>query len=328
MTRIVEALTLVSEVEKQQILQAPKSPDSHRKLMKAVPAMSEIEKGGHASVSKLGEDVTVAAWNLERCLFVEQSATKLAALGADVVLLSEMDCGMARSAQRHTTRDMAEQLGMQYSYGVEFYEMGLGGDFEVEYLCKDDHNVIGWHGNAIMSKAPIDDLMLIRLDDHGHWFCTDKFADPSQPRIGGRMAIAAKIQGVCFISTHLESAANADHRCDQMAVLLSAVDEFANGAPVLIGGDLNTGNHLPPNYDWRDETLFKYCEKNGYEFSFNPEGFTTRESLITRSPSKKMKLDWFLARHLHIAQAGIEPSVDEHGSPLSDHDCIWVKCKI
>ena len=44
MTRIVEALTLVSEVEKQQILRAPKSPDSHRKLMKAVPAMSEIEK--------------------------------------------------------------------------------------------------------------------------------------------------------------------------------------------------------------------------------------------------------------------------------------------
>lgn len=327
MKRIVETLTPVSVAEQQKILTAPKTSDSHLELMAVVPAMSEIEKGGQASASTFGEQIKVAAWNLERCLFVEQSAKKLSSLKVDVVLLSEMDCGMARSAQRHTTRDMAEQLGMQYCYGVEFYEMGLGGPVEVQHFCREDYNLVGWHGNAIMSKAPIDDLMLVRLDDHGHWFCTDKFADPEQPRIGGRMAIVAMIQGICFVTTHLESAAKAVHRRDQIAILLSAIDEFADGSPVIIGGDLNTGNHMPPNYDWRDETLFEYCEENGYDFSFNPEGFTTRQSLITRAPSQKMKLDWFLTKHLQIVEAGIESSIDEDGTPLSDHDCIWVNCK-
>ena len=326
--RTVKKLTPVSVADQEKIISSPKTRLVHRELMMTFPAMSELEIGGSASDKAMGLYVTVAAWNLERCLFVEQSAEKLSTLGADVVLLSEMDSGMARSSQRHTARDLGELLGMQYCYGVEFYEMGLGSTIEIERFCSDDQNDFGWHGNAILSKIPIEKALLVRLDDHGHWFCTDEFADPAQPRIGGRMAIAAIINGICFVTTHLESAAKSDYRCSQMKILLDKVEPFANGLPILIGGDLNTGNQMPPDYDWRRETLFRYCEERGYDWSFNPSGYTTRPSLITIAPENKMKLDWFTTKGLEVVQAGIEPSINNNGTPLSDHDCIWLRAKV
>jgi hypothetical protein len=139
---------------------------------------------------------TIAAWNAERCLFPEKSAALLQAQQPDVVLLSEVDCGMARTAQRHPTAEIAEALGMSYAYGVEFFELGLGGETEQPY-CLDDHNKAGWHGNAVLSRAKPSAVALIRLDDHGHWFVESNFKpDPTQPRIGGRMAIAAVLPTV------------------------------------------------------------------------------------------------------------------------------------
>src|SRR5690606_41952108 len=44
---------------------------------------------------------TVAAWNLERCLFPLESAEHLGATGAEIVLLSEMDDGMR--SEEHTS---------------------------------------------------------------------------------------------------------------------------------------------------------------------------------------------------------------------------------
>ncbi|MEY8100057.1 endonuclease, partial [Falsihalocynthiibacter sp. S25ZX9] len=97
-------------------------------------------------------------------------------------------------------------------------------------------------------------------DDHGHWFSSDELnADPEQPRVGGRMAIAAILPRdsgtVCVVSTHLDSNADARYRAVQFERLLDAIDDFAPDMPVLIGWDLNTGNHQPPDFDWKDETL-------------------------------------------------------------------------
>ena len=129
---------------------------------------------------------------------------------------------------------------------------GLGGPTE-RHFCKDDVNALGWHGNAVLSKVPFDKVTLIRLDDHGHWFSSESGADPEQPRLGGRMAIAAVLPTdageICVVSTHLESNAGAAHRHAQFEILLDAGGAFAPGMPVLIGGDLNTGNHIPPHFD-------------------------------------------------------------------------------
>ena len=137
----------------------------------------------------------------ERCLYPACAAALLKPHAPDILLLSEMDIGMSRSDQRHTLAEMARALGMSYAYGVEFHELGLGGKTE-RHLCKDDVNTHGWHGNAVLSTVPFDALTLIRLDDHGHWFLPgENGQDPGQARIGGRIAVAAIIGGICCVST-------------------------------------------------------------------------------------------------------------------------------
>lgn len=326
--RIVAELPPVNEVERQRILSADRTTTSHRALLRDIPAMSAVELGGEASLAKLPQEFTVLAWNLERCLFPKESAANLAHQAPLVVLLSEMDCGMARTSQRHTTAEMAAALGMTYTYGVEFHELGLGGPTERDF-CTDKTNARGWHGNAILSAVPFERATMIRLDDHGHWFARDHGADPDQPRIGGRNAIAAVLPTsggpVCVVSTHLESNADADHRAAQFDRLMDGVDAFAPDMPVLVGGDLNTGNHLPPDYDWRRETLFDRARMRGYDWSLTAEGTTTRPSLITRHPVRRMKLDWICGRGFASHGCGILASLGSDGTPLSDHDAVWAQ---
>jgi endonuclease/exonuclease/phosphatase family metal-dependent hydrolase len=326
MISLLDTLPPVTEAQRAALLNAPRTADAHRAMMAEVLAMNAVQIGGTATQKRLPREITIAAWNVERCLFPKDTAAHLMPLAPDVVLLSEVDHGMSRTGQRHTSAEVAEALGMGYAYGVEFFEMGLGGPTE-RHFCKDAFNALGWHGNAVLAKVPFDKATLIRLDDHGHWFSEASGADPDQPRLGGRMAIAAVLPTeageICVVSTHLESNAGPAHRHTQFEILLDAVDEFAPGMPVLIGGDLNTGNHIPPNFDHRDETLFDLGTARGYDWDFTAPGMTTRPSLITPHPERVMKLDWIAARDMQCLDKGVLSSLDANHRPLADHDCVW-----
>lgn len=331
LTTLTQRLRPVTAARRAAILAAPRTAAAHRALMAQVAAMTMLETGGSGSAHALPPDLTVVAWNMERCLFPDDSAAHLARHQPQVILLSEMDNGMARTAQRHTTADMARALGMGYAYGVEFHEIGLGNMTERRW-CQDGFNAAGWHGNAILSAAPFERLHLIRLDDHGHWFVPDGGkVDPAQPRLGGRMAVAAVIRvgdaPVCFVSVHLESNAGAVHRHSQFERLLDALDDFAPGLPVVIGGDLNTGNTLPDG-DWQHETLFAHATDRGYAWGATPEGVTTRPSLISRHKNRLMKLDWFCTRGMAVESRQVLASLDDTGRPLSDHDAILARLRV
>lgn len=331
MISLLDRLPPVTSEQRATLLAAPRTAEAHRALMAEVMAMNAVQLGGQTARTTLPAEITVAAWNVERCLFPTDTAAHLGAVAPDVVLLSEVDHGMARTGQRHTTAEMAEALGMVYAFGVEFHELDLGGATERAY-CTDDFNALGWHGNAILSSVPFEAVTLIRLDDHGHWFSTDSGADPDQPRLGGRMALAAIVPTergpICVVSTHLESNAGPAHRHAQFEILLKAVEDFAPNMPVLIGGDLNTGNHMPPEFDWRKETLFALGQEQGYSWEFTAEGMTTRPSLITPHPERVMKLDWLAGRDLVNRDKGILTSLDATGRPLADHDCVWCRIAI
>ena len=295
----------------------PRSIVAHDTHMAQVAGMNLIETGGPAPAAALALPLTVGAWNLERCLFPEAAAQKMA--DCDLLLLSEMDHGMARTGQRNTTRDIAGGLGMAYAYAVEFLELGLGSPIEHEF-CEDDHNARGYHGNALMAKTALRDPFALRLWGERQWF-----ADDEQPRLGERIAVGATVDTeagpLLAISTHLESACGPDHRERQVRGLIAALDAAFPGLPVLIGGDLNTGNHNEG--DWRAERLFDAAREAGFTVHGGPEDQpTTRPSLITRWPERQMKLDWFLARNLRLDETEIRSSLDATGRPLSDHDAI------
>ncbi|WP_394154848.1 endonuclease/exonuclease/phosphatase family protein [Loktanella salsilacus] len=325
-------LPLVSQDQRNAILSSPRTAAGHRALMQAIPAMNAVQCGGTASAAVLPDTLSVAAWNVERCLFPQASADLLRPYAPDIVLLSEMDCGMARTGQRHTAADMAMALGMAYAFGVEFHELDLGGPTERQF-CTDNFNACGWHGNAILSRVPFTKVTLVRLDDHGHWFASDeRDADPNQPRVGGRMALLAVVETsvgpICIASTHLESNADDVHRAAQFDLLMDAIDAFAPNVPVIIGGDLNTGNHMPPNFDWQPEPLFDRARAQGYHWSATPKGLTTRPSLITPHPDRQMKLDWIALRGAVPMSSALIPAQDPAGRPLSDHDAVWCRAKI
>jgi len=320
----VSALEAPSLSERAGLIGANRDIAAHDALMNGLFGMNAVEVGGLPSRSlPLAFPFAVSAWNLERCLFVEESAAHLASSEPDLVLLSEMDSGMARTGQRHTTADLAGILRMAYAYGVEFVEMGLGSATERDF-CLDDFNEKGFHGNGLMSSAPLRDAFMIRLWGERLWR-----NDADQPRIGERCAIGAVIETEAgpfvAVSVHLESATTAAYRQRQTKELIDEVETAFPNLPVLIGGDLNTGNHA--GGDFEAEGLFAMSAARGFTRHGGPlDRMTTRPSLITRWPERAMKLDWFLARGLAIGHCAIVSSLDHTGRPLSDHD--FITCRI
>ena len=113
-----------------------------------------------------------------------------------VILMNEMDVGMARSGNVHTTRRLAVQMGMNYAYGVEFLELTRGTREEQEATI-GKRDALGLHGNAILSKCILGDAMILRDELPSQYF-SDKAerginANGFEVRLGGRMGLFARI---------------------------------------------------------------------------------------------------------------------------------------
>ena len=227
----------------------PASRAEHDRLAASLPCLQAIELVPPPQPQPLGNRVRIAAWNAERCKYLPESAALLAGIGADIVLLTELDVGMARSGNRHTVRELARTMGAGYAFGVEYVELGLGDDREKAWHANES-NAVGLHGNAILSKAPLDRPAVVRLDEGARWFAGEQ--STNERRIGARMAMVANLDAggapLLVASVHLESSTDAADRAAQVAVLLRAIEERADGHAVIIGGDFNT-SALPPARD-------------------------------------------------------------------------------
>lgn len=306
----------------------PRSEQTHADLLSSWDCLTHLEVQQPAPLDLSGT-VTVAAWNIERCKRVPESADLLRQSGADIVLATEMDLGMARSGQHHTTRDLAEALGMGYAFGVEFVELGTGDPYETSLFAEvpNDH---GLHGNAILSRYPLENVALLPLDDSGTWFAGTPKND-GQVRIGGRMAMAAQIGGVTFVAVHYESESDAQDRADQTRRMLELIDAEYGHGPCVIGGDLNTAGFADQRMSGTEilaspapvEPSFTAFQDAGFVWqSANATGMTTRAApgKAVRYPLKK--LDWLLVRALKASDPAIFPAVCDHGDYLSDHELI------
>ena len=61
-----------------------------------------------------------------------------------------------------------------------------------------------------------------------------------EPRVGGRCAVVATVGDVVVVAPHLESHGGPTGRARQVADLLDLLEPYADGRPVIVGGDLNT----------------------------------------------------------------------------------------
>ncbi len=308
-----------SQAERDRLIGLERTAANHSAALAGLDCLQRVEVAPARSSEPFGFPLTIAAWNLERCYDVERSADLLASAGTDVALLSEVDNGMDRTGQRHTSRDVAAQLGMTHAFGVEFLELEAGGPTELQYY-HDGFNRHGFHGNAVLARGGLQAPVMIRLPDQLFWFNTEVSA-----RIGSRCAIAAAVATeagpLYVVSVHLESRGDAPHRGNQMRVLFDTIDSLAGDIAVVIGGDLNTG--LADGGDFEKETLFADARSRGYERHGGPlEQMTTRASRVSRNPTRAFKLDWFLTRGVEVTESRIVPSVAPDSEVLSDHDMV------
>ena len=131
-TRVVSELRQVS-LERRAALERNIEMRSPAELNNSIPEIDDIELRNGASRATAKKTLRVIAWNTERGRHWRDGARLIKESAAlrdpDVILLGEMDLGMARSSNQHTTREMAAALRMNYAYGVEFLEF-TGGELQ------------------------------------------------------------------------------------------------------------------------------------------------------------------------------------------------------
>ncbi len=333
---------------------------SQEEVMAMIPQFSQAEIHNIAAAPEQAQDsLGILVFNMERGVHLAELGDFLETCPEvrpyDVILANELDDGCFRSGQRDTTKELAEHLGMNYVFGLEFIELVNGEDAK------------GFHGNAIFSRWPIKHAKVVRLPEQYNWYFD------RQRRIGGRLAILAELdvngRSVGVGTIHPENRTHGPGRQEQLETILKAADEMFVGMPVALGGDLNTNT-----FDGRDKDaiqeiagspeLQRRCledvaawegclpaaEKAGYKAMPDHPIATRRKPLppvITCRDSAgghhlDLRLDWLLLRDLEPTDSRTISTCRETwpfaapGSPLeafggqelSDHNAVWANCTI
>lgn len=157
----------------------------------------------HAACPELGEalnnrSLRVLQFNAERgrnWFALALMLRAMPALGADLLLLNEMDIGMARSGNVHTTRMLAYATGYNYAWGLEFVELTRGTHAE-QQATVGERDTFGLHGNAILSRCPLRNAQIVRDSPNKLYFSDTPNAvnaKGSEKRLGGRMGLVAEV---------------------------------------------------------------------------------------------------------------------------------------
>ena len=349
MTAIVERIVPPPAAMRDAIGSGPTEPNAFHAAFSEMQCLDQIEQ---AMPPAPGPPLLAAArivfWNAERLKYLAPSIAMLGAAGADAHVLCELDLGMARSGNIHTTSGLAQGLGAGYIFAVEFVELGLGDNRERSWH-KGATNVSGLHGAGFVSRQVLLRPRLLRLETSGRWF-DGKFGER---RVGGRIAVMAELaiggKPVLLVSVHYESHTGPEDRLAQTRLLLDNIDRFNPSQPVLIGGDFNTNtldrsNHERPaivlealrddplrlDLPMAYEPMFQELRGRGYEWeSCNVMGARTQRTRPDGTPREPLgRIDWFFSRGLTCYDPAVIPAVDQAGVAISDHEALAVTIQL
>ena len=189
------------------------------------------------SPSQFGDRLKVVAWNIQRGQKLEslirafERDENLAQ--ADVLLLCEVDCGMARSHNRNVARSLADRLNMSYAFGVSYLVL------EDDIGENPDHqaNTLALAGSAVLSRLPLGRVINVDVPE-----LRDKFSS-SEKRLGKKRALVAEVLHssgkMAVAACHLDSNASSSQRAEQLRSIIDAAESLGHSR-VLLGGDLNT----------------------------------------------------------------------------------------
>jgi endonuclease/exonuclease/phosphatase family metal-dependent hydrolase len=307
----------------------------------------------------------VVQWNVEKGLRFDALASQLAKhpilSGADVVMLDEVDFGMARSGNRHVARDLAERLGMHWLFAPAHFELtkGVGADLEAP-----GENQVGLQGNTILSRVPLTGARIVGLPD-----CFEPYHF-HEKRYGRRVGLVARVETaggpLTLAGAHLEVRNTPACRARQIRALLRALP----AGPALVAGDFNASTFPRGNFlrtlrgtirllgdpdrlraSLRQaparEPLFAELRRAGFDVDgWNTDDITLVERIDNLEDAKHLpgpvrrailarldrlgrrlefRLDWFAGRGVRPRDPRtLRGLVGSDGRPCSDHDPIVV----
>ena len=265
---------------------------------------------------------------------------------ADILFGNELDDGTERSGNFDSSKAIAEALGYNYAYALEFVELVNPNDMK------------GYEGNTLFSKWPIIWAKSLYVPEEYNWYFDE------QVRIGGRVAVYAEIdingKHVGAVCIHLENRTTPEGRGRQTEAILQKADEWFGNIPIVVGGDYNTNtfdgrrNDLAQIYlDEQVETgrkrdpeqyepTFEIVEREGYHYrDFNGKYLETRRKPMGDT-FVGMHLDWIFAKNTECLGHGMVSTVlaecdwlpadsvvrQYTGKQLSDHNAVWAVCKL
>lgn len=314
---VVESISKPNFSERRELLATPATVENEQIIYNKTASLYEIEYRRCTSPQQLGRArPNLAAWNIQQGHEPESVVDKLLKAQIDIALLSECDIGVERTQYIHVVEQIATKMSADYAFATEFIELEHG-------LDESKPQPAGLHGNAIISRYPIEDLQLIRLVREADWFIAPR---TKLRRVGSRCGLIARLRlpfgSLVVAVTHFESDCGPQGRQRQAEQFFSAVSRYAGDCPVVIGGDFNAGARVDA-FDFRQEGLFEVARTYGFSWGeANACGTTTRNCQYGGVFRPGAHLDWFFIRNLKVHSAAIIAAINECGSAISDHELI------
>ena len=237
------------------------------------------------------DKIAALAWNIERGIrfdgIVDDLKNHEQLKDKDLLILTELDYGMARSGNRFVAQEIARELGLNYAFAPVYIPLQKGSGVESDM---SGENTVSIHGLAMFSRYPMKNVHAVPLPNG-----KDKMWG-KEKRIGYLRAIVADIEhpsgDLRAVTIHLDAHCSRAHRALQIRIILDHLETLAP-MPTLIGGDWNTTgfnsqsgtraifgywrrvmmgpknvalNHLPHPERFFEKPLFTGLERRGYSF--------------------------------------------------------------
>ena len=284
--------------------------------------------------------VRATAWNIERGTRLESIIGVLkehpSIRESDLLLLTELDYGMARSGNRFVAREIAEALQMNYAFAPCYLSLVKGSGLESN---TEGENTQALHGNALFSRYPIRGAHQLALPNG-----KDKMRG-KEKRLGAQRVVIADVLHPLgefrAVSLHLDAHSTQRHRHLQMKLLLDHLETLSPQLPVIIGGDWNTSTynsrralyavagfwrrvmmgvdyfirtHYPHPDRWFERGLFRELEGRGYDYrSLNEHGAGTLHYSVEDIAVNTNMADWIPQWCFHF----LKWSLRNHGGRAS-----------
>ena len=242
------------------------------------------------AVSDAGH-ISALAWNIERgnrfSGIVDALKNHPQLKDRDLLFLTELDYGMARSGNRFVAKELGDALQMSFAFAPIYIALQKGSGVE-EFVEGENTNAI--HGLAMFSRYPMRNIHAIPLPNG-----KDKMWG-KEKRLGRLRALVVDVEHPAgtfrAVTVHLDALCSRAHRHRQMKIILDHLDTLPP-LPVILGGDWNTTtfnsqnatrailgywrrvlmgvrnvvrNHYPHPDRYFEKRLFRELVGRGYEY--------------------------------------------------------------